>query len=122
MIRFFTVRFEEKYSGRLECSIKDFIKIKHPPFIIENTEFVKTSKTKITSTDEVFFSGKSCYYGILVYIPAFFLKSTGRVLKNGTDTFILMKNGETLVLDSPGNQDYYFMAVDGCLKRILVVD
>lgn len=66
---------------------------------------------------------------ILVYVPAYFHKTTGQVFAKeqyGINTFVYMKDGDTLVLDSHSSKEFYFMAMEGTydieLKRILVVD
>lgn len=136
--------FEVAFDKRGKITIREGIKIK-PSLPVEfiNKDKIKkgnicngrvmTVETLQPVANMLYFTGNedSCSTcdNILVYVPAYFNKTTGQIFAKGQfgiDTFVQMKDGDTLVLDSYGTKEYYFMAMMGTydieLKRILVVD
>lgn len=136
--------FEVAFDRRGKITIKEGIKI-DPSLPIEfvNKENIQkrnfcngrvmTVETLQPLANMLYFSGNenscSSCEDILVYVPAYFHKTSGQVFvegQYGINTFVHMKDGDTLVLDSHSSKEFYFMAIkdtyDIELKRILVVD
>ena len=136
--------FEIAFDRRGKITIKEGIKI-DPSLPVEfiNKDNIKkrnlcngrvmTVDTLQPLANMLYFTGNedSCSTcdDILVYVPAYFNKTTGQIFAKddfGINTFVHMKDGDTLVLDSPGSKEYYFMAMESTynieIKRILVVD